>query len=205
MTADAWKKLEEAFQRALSLEGSAREAVVDDFGRNEPDLVQQLRDLLRADSASDTDFRQPIEAAVESLSNDIVDPWVGRDVGPWTILERLAGGGLVGSEIEQPVVTANDLPASFHLANAKGGRVEANAIPLSGRFQLLQRLGDGGVCLYSGPSGSGKSAGFAHDPQFVPVLFKHQFQVACTPCPALGNIGPVTLDAGSVNAAGKYI
>ncbi len=94
MTADAWKKLEEAFQRALSLEGSAREAVVDDFGRNEPDLVQQLRDLLRADSASDTDFRQPIEAAVESLSNDIVDPWVGRDVGPWTILERLAGGGM---------------------------------------------------------------------------------------------------------------
>ncbi len=94
MATDDWQKIEAAFEAALSLEGDARAAFVDAFERSEPDLGQQLRKLLAADEGGDADLRGKIESAAESLTSAGGDPWIGREIGAWTITRRLAGGGM---------------------------------------------------------------------------------------------------------------
>lgn len=94
MKADHWNKIEAAFQEAVSLQGDAQDAFVAEFARRQPALVAKLRDLLAADAGSDTDLREPIAKSVESLASESRDPWLGREVGSWTITRRLADGGM---------------------------------------------------------------------------------------------------------------
>lgn len=94
MTGDTWSKIEAAFQEAITLQGDARESFVADFAENDPELGQQLRDLLAADASNEDLLIGPVKAGVESLSAGSGDPWIGREVGTWTITQRLAGGGM---------------------------------------------------------------------------------------------------------------
>lgn len=94
MTSDNWRKIEAAFQESLTLSGDELSAFLDTFEHENPDLIGQLRNLLAADSQDDTLLRRPIAETVESLSRTSIDPWIGRELGAWTITKRLAGGGM---------------------------------------------------------------------------------------------------------------
>jgi eukaryotic-like serine/threonine-protein kinase len=89
-----WQELESAFQAAIALDGAERAAFVAECARTDPELGRRLRELLAADADDDSALRRPVAAAVESLALETEDPWVGRRVGPWLVVRRLAAGGM---------------------------------------------------------------------------------------------------------------
>ncbi|MDH4110062.1 MAG: serine/threonine-protein kinase [Gammaproteobacteria bacterium] len=93
MTTNDWETIQAAFQRALELGPAGREVYLAAFAAEHADLIDEVRKLVAAD-ARDTGLREPIEATVESLVQDSRDPWLGREVGKWTIRERIATGGM---------------------------------------------------------------------------------------------------------------
>ncbi|MEL6870758.1 MAG: serine/threonine-protein kinase [Pseudomonadota bacterium] len=94
MTNENWRILEQAFAKAIELDGDARTRMLDEFGETHPTLVQQLLDLLAADDGANDVLLSPVAVAVDQLQADSVDPWIGRQIGPWKIIRRLAEGGM---------------------------------------------------------------------------------------------------------------
>jgi len=89
-----WKIIEAAFDRAVALDGPAREAMLAAFFDTHPELSQQLVDLLAADREDDEKLQQPIASAAQTMSEQAADPWEGRQIGAWTIQRRIADGGM---------------------------------------------------------------------------------------------------------------
>jgi non-specific serine/threonine protein kinase/serine/threonine-protein kinase len=82
---ERWKRLEELLDRALDLEGPARDAFLASLSESEPELTAELRGLLAAteeDSLLDRPWPELPPA----------DP--GERIGPWKILQRLGEGGM---------------------------------------------------------------------------------------------------------------
>jgi len=94
MNNNNWRILEAAFAKATSLEDDARVQMLATFAVEHPDLAQRLRDLLTADSADDQPIAQPIARSARELAESAIDPWVGRQLGAWTIQARIANGGM---------------------------------------------------------------------------------------------------------------
>ncbi|MCH9695199.1 MAG: serine/threonine-protein kinase [Gammaproteobacteria bacterium] len=89
------KKVEAAFHHALSLQGSARETYLERLHKEDADLASAVGDLVRNTCGGDDAFlRAPIEASAAELSETAVDPWLGRELGPYRIVERIAAGGM---------------------------------------------------------------------------------------------------------------
>ena len=93
MTSREFKDLEEAFEKAVSLEGEERSAYLTALDLEQPDLVNRVRQLLKADASSET-VPSAIAASVKALGKDAVDTWVGRTIGDWRLTERLGSGGM---------------------------------------------------------------------------------------------------------------
>jgi len=93
MTSREFKDLEEAFEKAVSLEGEERSAYLTALDLEQPDLAKRVRQLLKADAAGET-VPSAIAASVKALGNDAVDTWVGRTIGDWRLTERLGLGGM---------------------------------------------------------------------------------------------------------------
>jgi len=93
VTPEDWERIQVAFRHAADLGGPARDAYLETFARDHPGLGAPLRDLLAAD-ASDLDLSGPIAASVQSLLEGIADPWIGRQIGAWTIRRLLGRGGM---------------------------------------------------------------------------------------------------------------
>lgn len=89
------KKFEAAYAHALSLQGSARETYLDELRKEDSDLGAAVADLLN-DSRHDDDafLREPISASAAELNKSTVDPWRGRELGSYRIIERIAAGGM---------------------------------------------------------------------------------------------------------------
>ena len=111
MTEETWKQLEDAFAAALALDSEEQEHFVARFEKQYPELGSRLRDLLRADGEDDNKLREPIASSVESLADEATDPWTHRRIGSWSIVRRIASGGMgavflaerADSEYEQTV------------------------------------------------------------------------------------------------------
>ena len=91
---DDWDILGAAFDRATRLQGDERTRMLADFAREHPGLARQLEDLLVADGDPDDDLHQVVASTARSLSESADDPWVGRQIGAWTIKQRIADGGM---------------------------------------------------------------------------------------------------------------
>lgn len=94
MTDQTGATLSDAFSKAVSLTGDARERFIAEFAITHPALEAQLRQLILVDEDNDDALWSPVAAALDQLQNDMVDPWVDRQVGPWKIVRRLAEGGM---------------------------------------------------------------------------------------------------------------
>ena len=93
MTPEQWQRVEAAFDEAVALTGDARAKFVAEFGTRDPELVERLKRLLAADER-EVDLEAPLAANVAALSAQSDDPWVGKVVGAWTVVERIAAGGM---------------------------------------------------------------------------------------------------------------
>ncbi|MEO1575738.1 MAG: serine/threonine-protein kinase, partial [Pseudomonadota bacterium] len=88
----------EVEQVALQLVGLARADVEGATDRVVEDLaaagqIAGEQQLLAADQR-DVDLEAPVAAGVAALTAEREDPWVGRAVGAWTIVRRIAAGGM---------------------------------------------------------------------------------------------------------------
>ncbi|MEM7432233.1 MAG: serine/threonine-protein kinase [Pseudomonadota bacterium] len=94
MTNDHWITLDAAFAKATSLKGAERDEMLADFARENPNLEQQLLELLAADARGDQKIANPIARSARNLAEQSVDHWEGRTVGAWTVTQRIADGGM---------------------------------------------------------------------------------------------------------------
>ncbi len=88
-----WEIVEGAFAAASVLKGEEQAAYLEQFEDKHPDLVDRLRELL----AADADQSEPlalVAEAMQSLADETGDPWLGREIGPWTLTRRIGEGGM---------------------------------------------------------------------------------------------------------------
>ena len=88
------KEIEAAYASALSLQGSARETFVEQLRGETPDIAARVEALLKTGSVDDSFLREPIEASAVKISEDIKDPWIGRELGGYRVVEQIAAGGM---------------------------------------------------------------------------------------------------------------
>ncbi|MFK7887496.1 MAG: tetratricopeptide repeat protein [Gammaproteobacteria bacterium] len=93
LSKEQWQRVEAAFDEAVELDGNQRQTFIQQFSSDHPNLASRLKQLLEADQ-QDIDLQAPIAAGVQSLTTEQEDPWLGKDVGAWTIVERIAAGGM---------------------------------------------------------------------------------------------------------------
>ena len=128
-----WQLLEEAFAQASDLSADEQDRFVDRFGQQHAKLVDQLRSLLAADRNGETGLSGSIESVTASLTQGVDSRWKGRTIGPWTIVDRIADGGMGAvfrarrsdDEYEQTVaikVTASRFPSDEAVARFRTER-----------------------------------------------------------------------------------
>lgn len=94
MDSDQWQVLRAAFATASELDGAERETYLATFRRDHPQLSGPLLDLLTG-GEGDTRLRDAVASAAADVGESTADDfWLNRSVGPWRIVERIAGGGM---------------------------------------------------------------------------------------------------------------
>jgi serine/threonine-protein kinase len=88
------KKLESAYQQALSLLSNQRELYLDKLRNEDLEIAAKVEELIKNTSVDDAILREPIEISAARLSEDVKDPWLGRELGAYRIIERIAVGGM---------------------------------------------------------------------------------------------------------------
>jgi len=88
------KKVEFAYQHALSLLSDERELYLNKLRKDDVELAAKVEELLKNTSVDDSILREPIEISAARLSEDVKDPWLGRELGAYCIIERIAVGGM---------------------------------------------------------------------------------------------------------------
>lgn len=94
MTKDDWNIIRSAFDDAMALSGEARARFLESFTEEHPDKAGALRELLESAGEDDAFIRSPIESAAARLETDGEDPWIGRVIERYTIIRRIASGGM---------------------------------------------------------------------------------------------------------------
>lgn len=89
-----WRQVNSLFHQALDLDVAARDALLQRTAETDPDLATEVRSLL-ARHRQDSKF---LEAPAWSVAADLVaddgPSRVGKQIGPYTILEELGRGGM---------------------------------------------------------------------------------------------------------------
>ena len=88
------KKVEAAYKRLLSLAGTERRDYLEQLQAEDPALADRLLILLSSAPFDDAAIRDPIERSAARLSEDVDDPWAGRELGAYRLVERIATGGM---------------------------------------------------------------------------------------------------------------
>jgi serine/threonine protein kinase/tetratricopeptide (TPR) repeat protein len=93
MRTERWQRLNELFHEALALDAPARDAFVDRRSAEDPSLAGELRELLHAHVAAESDSRplERLELSVDHLASSAV---AGRHIGPYRIVKELGRGGM---------------------------------------------------------------------------------------------------------------
>lgn len=88
------KEVEAAYKHLLSLGAAERRDYLNRLQTEDPAMAERLSILLSSAPFDDAAIRDPIERSAARLSGDVDDPWVGRRVGAYRIVERIATGGM---------------------------------------------------------------------------------------------------------------
>ena len=94
MSPNPFKALEEAFDRALQLDADAIQKLIAELDEKFPGYGAQLKRMLAADANTTDDLAVSVAAVANSLADQTEDPWIGRNLGAWTLTERIGDGGM---------------------------------------------------------------------------------------------------------------
>lgn len=91
MDAETWAEVEALFERAVDLQGEARRELLGGVRARAPGVVAEVERLLRKDEAASDTFLESLERGAWFQRED---PMLGRSLGPYRLVERLAAGGM---------------------------------------------------------------------------------------------------------------
>jgi serine/threonine-protein kinase len=94
VTGDRWSRLDSLFERAADLTTDRRAALVAEVRATDPDLADELENLLRFDRAGEVPLEQAVQGAVSSILDRAGPDRRGTRLGPYRILDELGHGGM---------------------------------------------------------------------------------------------------------------
>ncbi len=90
-----FRRLEELFDGAVGLPASERATFLEAEAPGDPELIQEVLELLQADAeAEDRDLREAVGRVAASLTSGAGTTVTGRALGPWRIVRPLGQGGM---------------------------------------------------------------------------------------------------------------
>ena len=118
MNPDRWKQINEVFHAVLDLPSPEREAYLDEVCATDADLRSEVSSLLVAHAASSVFDRPAYESASALLGEDVPDPLLGNQLGPYRVVSTLGRGGMgvvyLGQDTRlQRPVAIKALPSEF--------------------------------------------------------------------------------------------
>lgn len=93
MTPERWKKVRELLGQVLELEPEKRSELLDQHCSDDPDLRQELETLLSSNNKAPSSFLESISVR-EAPDPEAGDPMVGRQLGPYKLVQRVGQGGM---------------------------------------------------------------------------------------------------------------
>ena len=95
MLPQRWDQVKDKLQTALDLSPGERAAYLDEVGRSDPELLQELHSLLSSHERAGTNFlKAPELHLVAAGVFDQRSTMIGRRVGPYEIVEQIGAGGM---------------------------------------------------------------------------------------------------------------
>jgi serine/threonine protein kinase len=137
MTSERWQQIKAVLAQALELEQSRRDEYLAQACGSDRLLREEVERLLLADAMAGERFLEDSALAAEGPLNaeDVADPWVGRRVGSYQIVDALGSGGM--GEVFR-AVRADDQYRS-HVA-IKVVRAEHGSGLVIGRFKTERQI-----------------------------------------------------------------
>jgi serine/threonine protein kinase len=90
-----WRQVNDLFHTALQHDAAAREALLAEAARTDPDLVREVRSLLASHDRAETFLEDPVwGVAPELLLDDQESSLAGRQIGSYRVLEEIGRGGM---------------------------------------------------------------------------------------------------------------
>ncbi len=137
-TSERHQRIKNIFLDALDIPAEARAAWLDEVARGDEDLRSEIDSLLKAhEEIEDTDALELPHLQRDALSS--ADPMVGRDVGPWRLVEQIGSGGMGTVYKAERADGAYDRTVAVKLLKP-GGDVDRLSERLRAERNVLARL-----------------------------------------------------------------
>ena len=95
MNPERWRQIRDLFDAARELPAEKRQRFLDSACRSDTELRREVQQLLDSDAdAGDFLETQPAIEESHNTTAAYIDPWIGKDVGPYQVLERIGFGGM---------------------------------------------------------------------------------------------------------------
>jgi len=133
MTPERWQEIEAVLQQALDRPPLERASFLDEACAGDEELKEEANSLISAyDKAGDFIEQPAIAQDARVLVDDDTDGHIGREIGPYRIIERLGAGGMGEVYLAQDarlnrLVALKILPAYFASDDARLRRFQSEA------------------------------------------------------------------------------
>jgi non-specific serine/threonine protein kinase/serine/threonine-protein kinase len=90
-----WERVKTALDVALELPAALRPGYIEEISAQDPQMREELTSLLEAHDKANTEFLNTPAAGLAAFRHlDLPDPWLGKQLGVYRLVERIGAGGM---------------------------------------------------------------------------------------------------------------